>query len=88
VRHILLHHPWLWTYLVIVACMFLAFIWDRFWHPPPPEKPTRPGEGGPTTPPGIAETSRTQGSGRIVKSLCPAMPRKSGLTGIRKRANG
>jgi hypothetical protein len=86
---ILLHHPWIQTYLAIVGFLLLAALGDHLWHPPPLEESSRHDEGRPATPQGALEKSPIQPGGRIVKPLCPAMPRKSGLSSVKtKAANG
>jgi hypothetical protein len=41
---ILWHDPWVRIYLVTVAFMGAAVIWDRLRHPARPGKTSRPGE--------------------------------------------
>jgi hypothetical protein len=84
--NILFHHPWVRIYLVIVGCLSLAAIWDRLRHTPSIEKSSRPGDGRPMTPPGVAEKSQIQGSGRSGQRFCPPADRTAGRTGVKTGA--
>jgi hypothetical protein len=43
--NILLHHPVVHIYLLLVGVLSIAVIWDRLRHPRPPERTPRPGDG-------------------------------------------
>jgi hypothetical protein len=50
--NILIHHPWVQFYLLVVGGLLVAVLFDRLHHPQPPKRPSRPPEAGSPSPPG------------------------------------
>jgi hypothetical protein len=52
---ILIHHPWVHFYLLLVGTLLIAVLVDRLRHPPPPRRKYRPPEASSTSPPVCAK---------------------------------
>jgi hypothetical protein len=61
--NLLIHHPWVQVYLLLVGALLLIVFWDHLRHPPPRRTPLPPERWGSCETPPPADSLKNQ-SGR------------------------